>query len=40
MTYEEIKIMENYIIAAAIPQSEGKNITETFFYISELSIHT
>jgi hypothetical protein len=24
MTYEEIKIIENYIIAAAIPQSAGK----------------
>lgn len=39
MTYEEIKIIENYITAAAIPQSAGKNITENFFYISELSIH-
>lgn len=31
MTYEEIKIMKNYIIARAIPQSGGKNITEIFF---------
>lgn len=31
MTYEEIKIIENYIAAAAIPQSARRNITENFF---------